>query len=248
MIPTFWGHTCWRGEWFLPFFSIKSREVLTAPPEVYRYSGSRLCNSQLGSPKPPRAGSEPLTANEPSHGDLNASRGFQGTGGPWVGFPRSKPQDKGWRASRLFGSYRKSWSGSEEVTQGRGGGPERVSHHTGETSRCKSAHEHGNPKGQGLGHQQHVLLRKERARAQGAQRDSHLPLPPPPVWPCGQGTVMATLSASVSPTQVNSTGSHLPSMVTEPGGGGTEHGREPGAEVGRREEAGGGAAPTLGQS
>lgn len=124
-------------------------KVLTAPPEVYRYSGSRLCNPQLGSPKPPRAGSEPLTANEPSHGDLNASRGFRGTGGPWVGFPRSKPQDKGWRASRLFGSCRKSWSGSEEVTQGRGGGPERVSHHTGETSRCKSAHEHGNPEGQG---------------------------------------------------------------------------------------------------
>lgn len=85
--------------------------------------------------------------------------------------------------------------------QGVGGGPERVRHHTGETSRCKSAHEHGNPEGQGLGHQQHVLLRKERARAQGAQRGSHLPLPPPSMWPCGQGTVMATLSASVSPTQ-----------------------------------------------
>lgn len=31
VIPAFWGHTCWRGEWFLPFFSIKSREGFNSP-------------------------------------------------------------------------------------------------------------------------------------------------------------------------------------------------------------------------
>lgn len=51
---------------------------------------------------------------------------------------------------------------------------------------------------------------------------------PPPMRLCGQGTVMATLSASGSPTQVNNTRSCLPSIVTVPGRGRRELGKPQG--------------------
>lgn len=51
---------------------------------------------------------------------------------------------------------------------------------------------------------------------------------PPAVGLCGQGTFIATLSASGAPTQVSNTKSYLLSAVTVPGGGRREHGRPQG--------------------
>lgn len=54
VIPAFWGHTCWRGEWFLPFFSIKSREGFNSPSRGLQILRFQALQSPTWLPKTPK--------------------------------------------------------------------------------------------------------------------------------------------------------------------------------------------------